>query len=116
MATIAVTEPNRNGDAKSFVAGASGGDNVSNDGMTLLYFRNTSGGAITVTVDSYKPCDQGADHNETIVVGATTGDEIAGPFSPTRFNDPADNLMKWTYSANPPTGLTVAAVRVRPAP
>jgi hypothetical protein len=114
MATLVVYEPTRNGDSKTYQTLTSGGDQVPNDGKTVLHFKNTSGGSITVTAASARPCDQGSTHNETIVVAATTGDEIAGPFGPSRFND-ASNMLQLTYSTNPPTGLTCAPVRVNPA-
>jgi hypothetical protein len=113
VATLVVYEPTRNGDSKTYVAGASGGDQVPNDGQTILHFKNTSGGPITATINSQRTCDQGFDHDEAVVVGASTGDEMAGPYSPTRFND-GSGFVQITYSANPPTGLTVVAVRTRP--
>jgi hypothetical protein len=97
----------RNGDSKTYQTLTSGGDSVPNDGRTLLHFLNTSGASITVTVDSLTPCNQGFDHNETIVVAATTGSEIAGPFDPARFG----TSLGITYSTNPPTGMTCAPFR-----
>lgn len=114
MAVLTVYAPTRNGDSKTYQTLTSGGDQVPNDGYTVLHFKNTSGSSITVTVDSQKPCDQGSDHNETIVVAATTGDEIAGPYGPARFND-AGNMLQLTYSTNPPTNLVCAPIRVVPA-
>ena len=58
IATLTVYEPSRTGDSKAYVAGASGGDQFPNDGNTFIHFKST-GAAVTVTVDSQKPCDQG---------------------------------------------------------
>lgn len=106
MAVQTVYPLSRNGDSKAYAAGASGGDTVPNDGRTFLHFKNSSGGSITVTIASVQPCNQGQTHNETVVVGATTGDEMAGPFDVSRFS----GTLALTYSANPPTGLTLAAL------
>lgn len=110
MATLTPTVLTRSGDSKSFVAADVAGDQVANDGKVLLYFRNTNAAPRVVTVNSVRPCDQGVDHNETITVAATTGDELAGPYDPARFTDPATGMLAWTYDAV--TNLTVACVRI----
>lgn len=108
MAVLTVFPISKAGDSKAYVAGASGGDTCPNDGKTILHFKNTSAGAITATIDSVRPCDQGFDHNQDVVVAATTGDEMSGVFETARFG----GTLAITYSANPPTGLTVAALSV----
>lgn len=108
MAALTVFPVDLTGDSKAYVAGASGGDTFTNDGRTVLHAKNTSGGAITVTVDSVQLCSFGVDHNPSVAVAATTGDEIIGPFNVARFG----STVSVTYSANPPTGLTVAAIQV----
>jgi len=110
MATLSPTTLGMTGDTKAFVAADVAGDQVPNDGKVLLYFRNTNAAARNVTINSVRPCDQGVDHNVAIVVGATTGDEIAGPYDPARFTDPATGMLTWTYDAV--TNLTVACLRI----
>lgn len=108
MAALTIYPVDLTGDSKAYVAGASGGDTFANDGRTIIHAKNTSGGGITVTVDSVQPCNFGVDHNVAVVVAATTGDEVIGPFNVARFGSTASI----TYSANPPTGLTLAALQV----
>lgn len=85
MAALTVAPIARTGDSKSYQTCNAGGDTVVNDGKTFLHFKNTNATPKTVTIDSVKPCSQGFDHNEAITVGATTGDEICGPFEVDRF-------------------------------
>lgn len=109
MATLTVHTLTRSGDSKAYVAADVAGDLVPNDGKVFLHFKNTNAATRTATVNSVKPCDQGFDHNEAILVAATTGDEMCGPFDPARFND-ANGMLSVTYDAV--TNLTVAAVRL----
>jgi hypothetical protein len=106
MAALTVAAIARTGDSKTYQACNAGGDTVVNDGKTFLHFKDT-GTAKTVTVDSIRPCDQGFDHNEAISVGATTGDEICGPFPVDRFG----TSLALTYSPDA-TGLTCAPFSV----
>lgn len=110
MAVLTVHNLTRTGDSKAYVPADVGGDTFPNDGRTFLHYKNTNAAARVCTVNSIRPCDQGQDHNEVINVGATTGDEMAGPFDPARFNDPTTGLVSVTYDAV--TNLSVAAIRL----
>jgi hypothetical protein len=97
------------GDSKAYVTPASG-DTFANDGRTILHVKNANAGTCTVTVNSIKPCDQGTDHDVVVVVAATTGDEMIGPFDPGRFNDSSGNVTVTTYSVT--ASVSVAAIRI----
>lgn len=105
MPDIAVQTSNLSGIGPTFQAAASGGDTFANDGQTMLHVKNSSGAAITVTVNSVTPCDQGFDHDAVVSVPAG-GERIIGPFSVARFG----TTVGVTYSGV--TGLTVAAIKV----
>jgi hypothetical protein len=104
MAALTVGVSDRTGDTKTYQTCNAGGDTVVNDGKTVLHFKCTGGTPVTVTLDSTRPCDQGFDHNETVVVAATTGDEIAGPWPVNRYG----GTLTITYTGV--TGLTCAPV------
>jgi hypothetical protein len=112
VALLTVYPISRAGDSKAYVAADVAGDTFPNDGKTFLHYKNTNAATRTVTANSIRPCDQGFDHNETCVVGATTGDEMMGTFPPSRYNDPTTGLVGVTYDAV--TNLTVAALRADP--
>lgn len=84
-----------------------GGDAVVNDGRIFLHFVNGATESI-VTVNSVKPCDQGADHDVVVTVPANE-DRMIGPFNQARFND-ANGKLQITYTNV--TTITVAAIRL----
>lgn len=94
-----LTEPSK-------VAAAGGGDTFTNDGNTFLWVSNGSGGALTVTVNAQKNCDQGFDHDVAISVGAGA-DIMMGPFPKSIFNG-ASNKASITYSGV--TSLTLVPI------
>lgn len=102
MAQLTVQKTNLTGLDPTFVAAAAGGDTFENDGQTLFHAKNGSAAAITVTVDSIRPCNYGFDHNAVVSVPAG-GERIIGPFDRNRFG----TTVTVTYSAV--TSLTVAA-------
>lgn len=106
MATLSVFTSDLNGLAFTPVAAAGGGDDFPNDGNTVFYVTNGSGGSITVTANSVTACDQGFDHDivNTVANGAT---EIMGPFPTARFGD----SVAITYSGV--TSVTVKPLKVR---
>ena len=80
-------------------------DDFVNGGQERLHVRNGGGGGITVTINSVKPCDQGADHDVVVSIAAGA-DRWIGPFPPDRFNDPVTNKVTVNYSGT--TSVTVA--------
>jgi len=85
------------------------GDQCTNDGNVLLYFRNTGAINVTVTINAVTLCNQGFDHDVQFIVAPTTGEQLVGPFPTSRFNT-ADGFITWTYSAS--SGLSVGCFRV----
>lgn len=116
MATLTKQVVGKAGITPSYAAGSSGGDNFVPDADTFLHFKNTSGSPITVTIVTPKVAPGGqAIADDTIAVPATTGDKMAGPYEAEYYADPANTVpgnAGITYSANPPTGLTVACIQV----
>ncbi len=106
MAAYTVYTPDLTGDSKAYVTPANG-DTFSNDGHTILHVKNGNASACTVTIDSVKPCDQGVDHNPAVVVAATTGDEMIGPFPISRFGS-VITVTSYSVTAT----VSVAAISV----
>lgn len=108
MATLTTQQIAQAGIAPTYAAvGASDkftpGDNV------FLHFKNTNAATRTPTVDSKVPSNYGTDVDVTVVVPATTGDVMIGPFPAQRFAG-TDGLADISYSAT--TNLTVAVLRL----
>jgi len=95
------------GIAAAFTACNTDGEQFINDGKTFLEFKNTSGGALTVLINSQVPCEEGYDHDITITVPLTTGDMRVAPLPINRFND-ANGYVQMTYPGGV-TNLTIAA-------
>lgn len=112
MATLTKQQIIPAGITPTYAAGSSGGDKVLPGPTTFVHFKNTSGGAITVTIDdpnSVSPSGATAFNPDLVLaIPLTTGDKMMGPITD-RFAAVADGLAAITYSANPPTGLTVGA-------
>lgn len=106
MALLTVQQIGTSGLAPVFVAAAAGGDTFANNGRTYIHVKNASASAVTVTIDSIAPCNQGFDHNLTVSVPAA-GERIIGTFDPARFNNDS-SITTVTYSAA--TSVTVAAI------
>lgn len=113
MAALTGQTPNVTGVTPTYAAGASGGDTFAAQAGAryILHFKNTSGGAITVTMDDpTSPTPAGTlaatfNPDITLSVPATTGDKML-LVDANRFRD-ANGNFNITYSTNPPTGLTV---------
>lgn len=109
MAVLSVQTVLQSGISPTFAAATTGaGDSFANDGRVYLHVKNASASAITVTVDSFTPCNHGFDHDLVISVPAG-GEKIIGTFQPNRFNNES-NMVKVTYSAV--TSVTVATFKL----
>lgn len=109
MALLATQTIGIAGTTPSYVAGSSGGDTVIPVDRQFLHCKNTSGGGITVTVVVPGVFMGQALADVAVVVPATTGDKMI-PLD-LKMADPVTGLINITYSANPPTGLTIGAFR-----
>lgn len=108
MALLSVQKIVKEGLAPTYAAAAVGGDQFPNNGQSFIHVKNGGSGAITVTLDSVKGCDQGFDHDLTVNVPAT-GERMIGPFEQSRFNN-ADQRVSLTYSGV--TSVTIAVLSI----
>jgi hypothetical protein len=107
MATLSVQTSDLDGLEATYAAAAAGGDVFANDGHTIFHVKN-GGSDVTVTIDSKRACNQGADHDSVTVV--TGGEErFIGPFAKERF-DNANGQCEVAYTGV--TSVTVAAIKV----
>lgn len=90
----------------SYSAANVDGHSFANDGDTFLQVKNTSGSAITVTLQTPATVDGVALTDPTVTVPATTGDKMIGPF-PTRAFNQAGGVVYVDFSAV--TNVTCAA-------
>lgn len=109
MADLTVQIPALAGAALTYVSAAAGGDDFINNGRIMLNVKNAGGSPCTVTVNAQVNCNQGFDHDDAVVVPATTGDRWIGPFAVAQFNKPDDGKVYFTYSGV--TSVTVAAMQ-----
>ncbi len=79
-----------------------------NNGRVFLHIKNTDASLCTVTVETPGLVDGLAIADRTFTVPATTGDVMAGPFSPKDYN--TDGNIRVTYSNI--TALTHAGIRL----
>ncbi|MBT9157004.1 MAG: hypothetical protein DDT37_02009 [Firmicutes bacterium] len=104
---LAVQEVAGSGAVPIFVAAAAAGNHFSNDGRVTLEFVNGHTAPITVTIDSFTPCNQGFDHD--LIFSIAAGTRWRTPtLDPGRFRR-ADGNTYITYSLV--TALTVSAIR-----
>jgi len=80
---------------------------VRNTGRCLLHFKKSGAGDCTVTITT--PATKGglAVADQTVVVAATTGDEMIGPFPPSIYNNTIGDVE---FTCSEITGLTVAVI------
>ena len=113
MASYAADTVALSGLAATYHAAASTDKLQQNDGRVVLIVKNTSGSAVTVTIDdpnSQAPVGSVAFNPDiTVSVPATTGERWIGPFLPSRFND-VNGDVNLAFSAT--AGVTWAAGRL----
>lgn len=88
------------------------GNMIPGDGGIILHVKNT-GAQITVTIQTGGTLMGEPVTDKAVVVPATTGDKLIGPFPPALYNQPSGadaGKVYVDYSAV--TGVTVAAFRV----
>jgi hypothetical protein len=77
-------------------------DTFTNDGMTLINFKNTDASHVC-TVNAAGNCSHGFAHGISVTIPATTGNIIVGPFDTARFGE--TTTIAWGASV---TGVTFA--------
>lgn len=116
MATITVQDLTRSaGIEATYAAANGGGDEMPNDGSTILHVKNGSVGNITVTAAAVQTSkdfggEDGPYTRASVAVVVDAGEErFIGPFPKRAFNN-ANGRVALTYSGV--TSLTVAALRI----
>jgi len=104
---LAVQDITGAGAVPTFASAAAAGNHFVNDGRVTLEFVNGHTASITITVDSFTPCNQGFDHDLVITVAAGARHRVP-PLDPSRFRR-TDGNTYITYSLV--TALTVSAFR-----
>lgn len=88
-------------------AAVNASDKFLNDGSTVLYVANASGGSLTVTIDAQSFGGVSfADPTVTIADGAA---KVIGPFRPDIFND-ASGFVNFSYSTQ--SSVTACAIQI----
>jgi hypothetical protein len=109
MSTLRTADQaSRSGGAITMNAADATGDKFVNDSRTVWRWKNTSGSAITATVQAQALIDGQQAAGKSITIPATTGDIITDVWG-TEYNNPVDNTVLATYSSA--TGLTVGCIR-----
>lgn len=108
VTALAVQQIGRAGVTPVFSAANTDGHTILNDGKTFLEVKN-GGSEITVTIDTPQTVDGLAVANRAVVVAATTGDKMIGPFT-TDYNQVGTEYILVTFSAV--ASVTVGAFRV----
>jgi hypothetical protein len=81
---------------------------VPNTGRELIHIKNVSGGAITCTLTPNTFVGHTVS-DVVITVGATTGEQMAGPFPPAAFNTTTDGIpLTWSSL----TDVTIGVFRL----
>jgi len=83
--------------------------NVKNPGNVLINWKKSAAVNCTVTIVTPGTVGGNAIADLTIVVAATTGNIIAGPFPPSIYNNGLGNLQ---FTCSDVDGLTVAVVQM----
>ena len=109
MATLTALQITNTGTDYVSTAADVAGDKVAPGDNVFIQVANGGGGAITVTVNSVRPSDQGTDEDLVVSVAAGAAKRI-GPLPANRFASTSDGLVSWTYSGV--TTVTVAAVKL----
>lgn len=108
---LAVQQLNRAGVTPAYASANSSGNSFSNDGRCFVHLKNT-GAAVTVTVPIPVSVDGQAVAGRTVVVAATTGDKMIGPFPAAQYNqlatDPGSVYLDYSAVA----GLSVGVFSV----
>jgi hypothetical protein len=105
MATLTAQIQTLDGLDPTLAAASAGGDEFANNGREYLDVNNASAGAVTVTCNATRDCNQGFDHDAVVSVPAG-GRRRIGPFPISRFQ----GTVAITYSSA--TSVTVGVVRV----
>jgi hypothetical protein len=103
----------RGGLTPTFGAANADGYALPGDGKTFVEVKNTNGATRTVTIDIPGTVDGLVVTDKAVVVDATTGDKMIGPFPPGTYNQPTGTWagrVLITFTAV--TGVTIGFFRL----
>ena len=110
MAVLTVNTIDYDGlDVESVYVAAAASQEFPNDGRTFMHIKNGSGAPITCTVTSAGTVQTRAIADDVITVGATTGEQMVGPWPRSIYNA-ADGNIDITWSAT--ASVTVAVFKL----
>lgn len=110
MAVLTVSTIDYNGlDTESLYVAAAADQEFANDGRTFMHIKNGSGSPITCTITTPGTFQGLAIADVVVTVGATTGEQMAGPF-PKGIYNAGDGNIDITWSAT--TTVTVAVFKL----
>lgn len=108
---VSLQEPTRAGLTPTFTPAIADGHMFSNNGRTILRFKNT-GSATTATIRFGGSVDGTAiSGGKTVTLPGTTGDVITSVWPPSDYNQ-SDGTVWIDYVGSPPTGVSVAVLAV----
>jgi hypothetical protein len=93
-------------DVESAYAAAAASQEFANDGRTFVHIKNASGGSITCTFTTAGTYRSHAIADTVVTVGATTGEQMVGPF-PKEIYNANDGNIDITWSATPSVTIGV---------
>lgn len=107
MAVLTVYTIDNDGvDVESAYVAAAASQEFPNDGRTFLHIKNASGSPITCTVTTPSTHVGLALEDPVITVGATTGEQMAGPFPKGLYNASDGNVdITWSATASVTVGV-----------
>lgn len=108
MATLTAQVAVRAGVTMTTASAAGGGDQFANTGREILYYKNASGGSITLTL-APAGVPGGLSLATYTVAIAAGAEKLIGPFDTSLFNN-SSGFVTMTYSGV--TSLTVAVIQV----
>lgn len=109
MATLTTQEITRAGVQVTYAACDVAGDSFTPSKDTFIHVKNTNAATRTVTIASTSTTIGLAVADPAVIVAATTGDNMIGPFPSEHFAQ-TDGLADITYSAV--TNLSIAVFRL----
>ena len=111
MATLTVNTIDNDGlnSESVYVSAAAGGDQFANTGREFIVVKNGDAGTPTVTLATPATYGGLAVADVAVTMGATTGEQMIGPFPTGIFND-ANGNVQITYTAV--TSLTISAFKL----
>ena len=110
MATLTVQALTTAGLQATYTAAAVAGDEVVNDGHSLIHVKNGHSAATTVTIASQmSPVPKGLVAADMTVEVTASGEKMIGFFSKLAYND-SSAMLQLTYTTH--TSLTLAVISV----